>query len=352
MTPRDDESPPEFRELLEQVRHLPRSIQPGRDLLPGVEARIAQRRALKAKRLWWGAAVPLAAAAILVLALALRSGSQTGTWVIRTLAGRPLVGGARLGGSGRLHVGDWVSTDDSSRALIAVGDIGVVEVKPGSRIRLVQALATEHRLALDRGSISAKVDAPPRLFFVDTRAGTAIDLGCAYTLTMDSAGNGRLRVTAGYVEFQWQGRRAIVPIGASVETRPGYGPGVPVVADAPAPLVSALAAFDFARGGGGAAAVRGALASARPEDAMSVWHLLERVDQPLRGSVYDRLVTLVPPPQGVTRDAVLRLDRATLDRYWEAIRRIAWRREILRGVKDIDPRTGTAVERETGKGKR
>jgi len=58
--------------------------------------------------------------------------------------------------------------------------------------------------------------------------------------------------------------------------------------------------------------------------------------------VYDRLASLVPPPAGVTSEGALRLDRTTLDTYWNTIRRIAWRRIILRGVRDIDPRTGVS----------
>src|SRR5438876_5638107 len=105
-------------------------------------------------------------------------------------------------------------------------------------------------------------------------------------------------------------------------------------------LRQAVAAFDFANGG--PAAVRRALAAARSEDAVSLWHLLERVDPSLRRAVYDRLASLVPPPAGVTSEGALRLDRTTLDTYWNTIRRIAWRRIILRGVRDIDPRTGVS----------
>ena len=117
-----------------------------------------------------------------------------------------------------------------------------------------------------------------------------------------------------------------------------FGAVVAHAADAPAPLRDALAAVDFANGG--AAAARAALLAARSEDAVSVWHLLARVDRGQRGEVYDRLVALVPPPDGVTRQAALALDGPTLERYWSTIRRIAWRREILRGVRDVDPRTG------------
>jgi len=337
MTERDQDA--EFRELLERAAQLPKSIEPPRDLWPEIEARIAAKARVRF-RAWL--LIPLAAAAALaVLLLGRRGPPRPGeAWEVTRVAGLPLVGTTPLGATGALKVGDWLQTDDSSRAVILVGDIGHVDVKPDTRIRLVRAQRTDHRLALERGEIYATVDAPPRLFFVDTPAGTVVDLGCAYTLAVDSSGDGTIRVSAGYVEFDWSGRRSIVPLGFRAETRRGFGPGTPYAEDAPQALRRALAAFDFASGG--AEAVRQALAAARPEDAVSLWHLLGRVDPALRAGVYDRLATLVPPPAGVTRPGALQLDRAPLETYWNTIRRIAWRRTILKGIRDIDPRTGMA----------
>jgi hypothetical protein len=332
---REIDLPPELRAAVDR---LPRSIEPPEDLWPGIQGRIKQGEGGRGRgRQWW---VPLTLAAVLVLAVAFWRATHTvsGAWEVRRVAGAPRVNDAALGKVGALRVGQWLETDDSSRAVLAVGDIGQVDVKPGTRLRLVQARATDHRLALAYGSIYAKVDAPPRLFFVETPAGTAVDLGCAYELDVDSLGNGTLRVTGGYVEFDWSGRRSIVPLGASAETRPGQGPGTPYMHDAPEALRQALRDFDFSNGG--VAATRAALAAARAEDAVSLWHLLSRVTPELRPAVYDRLAGLVPPPEGVTRDASLRLDAGTLERYWDRIRRIAWRREILRGVRFIDPGTG------------
>jgi len=341
----DHEHDAEFPELLERARQLPRSIEPPRDLWPGIRARInagngergvgsGARRILPFPR-----ALALAAAAVLLLVVARNLLPRRG-WIVERQAGRPVVGAAALAGAGRVQVGQWIVTDDSSIAVVRVGSIGRVAVQPGSRVQVLAARPSDHRLALARGTIDAVVEAPPRLFFVETPSGTAVDLGCAYTLEVDSLGNGRLRVTGGYVEFAWSGRRSIVPLGAVAETRRGRGPGVPYVADAPVALRRALEAYDF--GQGGTAAVRAALASARPEDALSLWHLLSRVDVEARGAVYNRLALLVPPPLGVTRRAALQLDSAAVGRYWEEIRRIAWRREILRGIRDIDSRTGTA----------
>jgi hypothetical protein len=264
--------------------------------------------------------MPLAAAAVLVAVLVGRPGEG---WSLTWLAGS---------GPGTLRVGEWVETDDSSRAVIAVGHIGQVEVRPRTRIRLVTARADDHRLALAHGAIEAKVDTVPRIFFVETPVGTAIDLGCAYTLEMDSLGNGLLHVTAGMVEFQARGADARVPMGAVVLTRAAVGPGIPYVEDAPEALKRALAASD----------VRGILGAARPDDAISLWHLLQRVDASQRAVVYDRLAKLVPPPAGVSREAALVLDAASLEAYWMHIHRILFRRVMLRGVREIDPRTGTA----------
>ena len=341
----DHDTPPEFRELRERAARLPKSIEPPRDLRPGIETRIAGKRPGKGERgrgwVTW-VLIPVAAAAVLGALLLSRRGAleRSGAWEVLRVAGLPVVGSAPLGASGAIRVGEWLETDDSSRAVILVGDIGHVEVKPDTRIRLVRAQRSDHRLALERGEIYAKVDAPPRLFFVDTPAGTAVDLGCAYTLAVDSSGNGTIHVTGGYVEFDWSGRRSIVPLGFRADTRRAFGPGTPYAEDAPQGLRQALAAFDFANGG--AAAVRRALAAARSEDAVSLWHLLERVDPALRRDVYDRLAALVPPPTRVSREGALRLDRTMLQIYWNTIRRIAWRKAILQGIRDIDPRTGTA----------
>jgi len=323
-------------ELQRAVGRLPRSIEPPHDLWPGIETRLQRRR-----HWYW---IALAAAAVVALVVIARSIQTQPAWDVTMLAGRPLLGTTRLVASGRLRVGDWLQTDDSSRALIAVGHIGQVEVKPGTRLQLVAARRDDHRLALARGGIDATVDAVPRLFFVDTPAGTAIDLGCAYTLETDSLGNGRLHVTRGEVAFETGPRSSRVLLGAIIQTRPAIGPGIPYVEDAPGPLVRALVAFDFEKGG--ARAARTILALARAQDAMSLWHLLQRVDPALRAMVYDRLAALVPPPPGVTRSRAIALDSRALEGYWTKIHTIHFRRMILRGVREIDPRTGTRLRHE------
>ena len=103
-----------------------------------------------------------------------------------------------------------------------------------------------HRMALDRGTIHARIWAPPKLFVVNTAAATAIDLGCAYTLQMDerrrhAAGDERLgRPRAATVAT------AYIPEGAVCAIRTERGPGTPRYEDAPSGYGEALMILDFA----------------------------------------------------------------------------------------------------------
>jgi len=205
-------------------------------------------------------------------------------------------------GVARIGAGEWVETDASSSATVKVGEIGSVEVAPNTRLRVVTARRGEHRLALARGEIRAKIYAPPRLFFVETRSGTAVDLGCEYALHADEGGSGLLQVTRGWVSFQWKGVESLVPAGASCRTTPQAGPGVPYFDDAPEKLRQALenGSLDTV------------LAEARVRDTLTLWHLLWRVGFADRQRIYDRIAALTPVPAGVSREKALKLDPATL----------------------------------------
>jgi hypothetical protein len=196
-----------------------------------------------------------------------------------------------------------------------------VDVDPNTRVQLVEAGRREHRLSLARGTIHAQIWAPPKQFYVNTPSSVAIDLGCAYTLQVDDWGVGLVRVTLGWVGFEYQGREAFIPQGAVCATRPGVGPGTPRYEDAPAGYADALAVLDFAPPSDPrrAAALTIVLSDARRRDALTLWHLLTRGTMEERGRVYDRMAELSPPPPGVTRERVLARDRSALDQWWDSL---------------------------------
>jgi FecR protein len=243
------------------------------------------------------------------------------SWDVARLEGAPRVGWHWLGeksGPGKLGIGQTLVTDGSSRASITLDETGRVEVDPGSRLRLVRNGPGRKRLSLERGTIHAVIWAPPGEFVVDTPSAVAVDLGCVYTLHVDDSGAGLLHTTMGWVGFKLNGQESFIPAGAICQTRPKTGPGTPYMEDASQAFREALSRFDFdANTPAERKALLGILlADARKEDALTLWHLLSRVSDADRPSVYGCLAALAPPPTGVTRDGILRLDRAMLDAWW------------------------------------
>lgn len=257
---------------------------PRDDAVAGLEARLAAFRYRRPRRRarWIVAAAAAIAAAVtgaLLWPAAKRGGPGAGAaWDVRWLAGT---------GAPALGVGEWLATGDDGRARVTVADIGRVDLEPRSRARLVATGRDGHRLELERGTLHALVVAPPRLFVVDTPAATAVDLGCAYTLTVEDGGGGLLHVTAGHVQLEGGGDLvSTVPRGARCRMHPGRGPGVPWYDDAPAPLRDVDPAD--------AAAVRAALEAARPRDVLTLEHLLPRAPSSLRETITARLAELCP----------------------------------------------------------
>lgn len=234
-----------------------------------------------------------------------------GSFAVETMSGAPTVGGAAAGD--KLGVGQVLVTDAGSRARIEVAAIGQVEVAPNSRVRLVNTSSTEHRLSLERGSLHAKILAPPRLFIVDTPSAVAVDLGCEYTLDVDANGNSKLHVTGGYVSLERDGRESIVPAGAFCLTRKGKGLGTPYFDGATPAFEEALKKFDFENGGAASLAIL--LKDTGAEDTLTLWHLLPRVNAADREKIFTEMIRFVPLPEGVTREGVMKLDKKMLEAW-------------------------------------
>jgi hypothetical protein len=245
-------------------------------------------------------------------------------WDVSSLEGTPRIGRTRIGGkdgTSRLGIGQMLETDRQSRASLQADDIGQIQVDPSTRLRLLSMGSGLKRIALDRGTIHTYIWAPPGQFVVDTPSAVTVDLGCAYTLQVDDSGAGMVRTSIGWVGFKLKGHESFIPAGAACATKPKVGPGTPYFEDASAEFRAALARFDFedstAQQRADDAAI--VLREARQGDALTLWHLLARVDEGQRVLVYDRLSKLAPPPPTITKEGILRLDQAMLDLWWNEL---------------------------------
>lgn len=312
--------------LLKQATGLARSLEPPRELwsriapmlgpqeskiipMPSPIQNTGPRTDYKS---WTRYSIRVAAALIIAIGgFWFASRPSPRAWAVARLEGTPRIADQNMAQSGQLAVGDWLETDAFSRAQLTIADIGHAEIGPNSRLRLVATRETEHRLEITQGRLSAWVSAPPRIFIVETPSATAVDLGCSYDLFVNESGNGTIHVTSGEVSLEFDGKESFVPTGAMCETRRGFGPGTPYSDLSSEVIKKALRQFDFEKGG--PKAVDLILKNAANVDAITLWHLLQRVDEPARESVYDRFAVFIPPPKQVTKDGILRLDKNMLE---------------------------------------
>jgi predicted anti-sigma-YlaC factor YlaD len=252
-----------------------------------------------------------------MLVLAVGAG---GYWWTRESVTQPWEVAHTSGEARRMAAGEWVETSPVSKARIIVGTLGTVDVEPGTRVQLGKVQQAEYRLALAHGTISAQINAPPRLFIVDTPASTVVDLGCAYTVTVGEQGVGELRMTSGWAALEFKGRESLVPAGAIAQISPFIGPGTPYFEDASDSFKRAVRLFD--NGDFREAAFETINREARVRDTLTLWHLLSRTEGAERVRVYDRIAGVAPPPSGVSRDQILALDADALRKWREEL---AWK---------------------------
>ncbi|NND70446.1 MAG: hypothetical protein HKN43_02600 [Rhodothermales bacterium] len=292
-------------ELTALVGRLPESISPSADLWSKIESRITpdnqsnhSPRILSFKPVI-GLAIAAALAVSFVIYILISPTQQS--WEVMPVAGEPTIDNVTLSGQSSLAKGQTITTNETSRAAVSVGNIGTVDILPETTIQVVSATTSDHRFRMSAGTIHASITAPPRLFFVETPAALAIDLGCEYTLRVDSLGWSHLDVSLGYVELEHPGRSSIVPEGYRAIAVPGVGPTVAVDTDASDRYMSFVVEYTLFKNMN---ALDSLLTASTSVDAVTLWLILEKHSSDLADSrqIYQRIVELVGQPDGVSFD--------------------------------------------------
>ena len=222
--------------------------------------------------------------------------------------------GESLFDSGPLPPGAWLETPRGAEARVEVDGVFVVTMREESKLRVVTTGPHEQRLELARGAMHAKVDAPPRLFFVHTPGGTAVDLGCEYDLRLEEGGPVRLFVRSGAVSWEGHGRAVYVPVGAQLDIDLQRGPGLPYVG-ASKTMLAAVARYDR----GDASAADTIIEAAERVDGVTLWALLADGPDEARPRVVAKLGALGLRPSWVQPAAVVAGDPAATQAWQSSL---------------------------------
>jgi hypothetical protein len=259
------------------------------------------RETARTPRAWWAVAAAVVLSAVGLTQLSMPGAPHT-AWEVAGMQGA-----ARYVRSGQL-----LHTGSGAQITLESENVGRIDLGPNSDLRA----STDRKVRLEKGVLHAFIWAPAREFVVDTPSSRTVDLGCEYTLNVDGSGDGLVRVTLGWVAFQFGDRESFIPAGAQCATRRRGGPGIPYFEDASDEFRGAVAAFESGADRGALARI---LTAARPRDGLTLWHLLTRVGDNDRGPVFDRFSQLVTLPPEVSRAGVLRKDAPMIDLCWNAL---------------------------------
>lgn len=307
---------PEVEELEQVLAPLQlRATTPAAELWARCVAKARPAPWWRRRELIWSAAAACLVVALFAARWAVLRERPT-SWSVTEMGGHVEMGRHAATMAARLNLGQPIRTGSGAHATIEANDFGQVEVQPDSEMTIVETGEHKQRMDLRRGRIHALIWAPPREFVVDTPSAKAIDLGCQYDLTVDPSGNGFVQVETGWVAFQFQGKESFIPAGAACRTTKTKGPGIPFFEDSNAGLRQALERFELT---GEHEALLDVLRNAGPHDGLTLWHLLTRVGDGDRATVFDRFASVVKLPANVNRERALRGDRATLDACWDAL---------------------------------
>jgi putative zinc finger protein len=236
-------------------------------------------------------------------------------WKVNTVKGSPMIDGLLMKNNDSISLGQYIITDDSSRAELYVASLGTVIIEPNSKIKFVKSVEGEHRIELVYGTVDANILAKPRSFFVDAGKVSAVDLGCAYKISMDESGDGLLYVKSGRVSLETAGgRESMVPEGKFCVLKKDIGPGTPFRSDTSPRLKKALMDFDF--GDCGNTCVNVILKNASKKDAVTLLNIMPRVDEEYKNKVYAQVSGYCSPPKNMPKDSIPKCDKIEKLNVW------------------------------------
>jgi hypothetical protein len=244
---------------------------------------------------------------------ALHLGVTYSYWPVIKIKGITQINSKIVTGTDSIKIGDWVTTKDSAQAVLQIPGVGSVTIEPNTRVRIIRTDGNEQHICLDYGTINADINTTPGTFFVESKSATAIDLGCAYTMSVDEKGDGLIYVKSGMVSLSANGRESLVPAGKFCMAKAGIGPGTPYRANSSPELKAALISYDF--GKGGSAAVNNILKHAKRTDAVTLINMLPKMEGDSRTKVYERLTRIAPPPGIHTGDSIPYFDSKALNEW-------------------------------------
>ena len=254
-------------------------------------------------------------------------------WKVSNIQGNSLIGNSVMSGNDSIKEGEWIQTNNDSRAELIVANIGKVIIEPNSKVVFVKGADGNNRIMVEYGTINTVMNPNSRSFFVEMPSAVATDNGGSYTMTVDSTGDGLVYVRSGKVEIASPKRDAIIPAGSLVLTKKDVGVGTPFAENSSAKFKNALFNYDF--GNCNDACVKTLLNNAKMGDAVTLVNLIPNVNKEYSDQVYTKLAGFVPPPRTVSADSIPYINEEEINQWIDKIQ-VEVQKNVEESMKNVE----------------
>jgi hypothetical protein len=140
-------------------------------------------------------------------------------WKVTSLSGTPFISEEAMAKLDSIRDGEYIVTNDSSRAELFITDIGKVLVEPNTKAYDSKGKRRKNKLSVIYGTIDADMKKVQEPVHVELPSAIAMDDGGSYKVTVDGSGDGLFYVKSGQVEVVSGNKQSVVPAGSLVMTK-------------------------------------------------------------------------------------------------------------------------------------
>ncbi len=235
-------------------------------------------------------------------------------WKIQTVKGTAMIGKSDVSTGSVLSDGEKLVTGPGGSAQVEVPNFGLISLTQNSVI----SKDGKDGIQFLHGKIYInKTVRTSDLFSIICLGAQAktLDAYNSYNIT-NNLQTASLSIDSGLVQVKGSNFSAYVPAGFTCEINKTNGVGIPYSENASPYMVQALRSYTF---GGQQYAIAQVLSVAQKSDAVSLWHLLARVEAKYKATIFSQLASYVSPPSGLTLNSSLSLNSTQMMSWFKKI---------------------------------
>lgn len=219
-------------------------------------------------------------------------------WKLQTVKGTVRIGKSNVSVGNVLSDSEKLVTGPGGSAQIEVPNFGLISLTQNSVVNKVN----KNEIQFLQGKIYVNKNIGTSSLFsivcfgTKTKSLTSYD---SYNIT-NNLQTASLSVYSGLVEVSGNKFSAYVPAGFTCEINKRNGLGIPYSENASPYMIEALRNYTFR---GQQYAITQILSAAQKSDAVSLWHLLARVNAMYKTTIFNQLASYVTPPEGLTQNS-------------------------------------------------